>query len=503
MNVALPSRPETHPSPLEFFARLKWIDGRPLMDTIEEYRRRLFIQALHTFKPDGSPMYNMVLAGRGKKNWKSCDLVLAGLFCLLVRDSYQGNDGFILGNDEQQADQDLSLAKKLILANEYEIGGEVEVLSTEIRRCDGRGSLQILPARNAVGQHGKTAGFIGFDEIHGYRTYDLFEALAPDPTRTDVMSWVTSYDSIYNSPGIPLYDFKARGIAGDDPGMLFSWYSGDYCTDPDFAELPPEQRANPSMGSWPEGQRYLDQQRRRLPAHKFRRLHLNLPGAPSGAFFDPDSVMAAIVARRTVLPPQAGLTYAGFVDMSGGSSDDATVAIAHKVGRKTIVDLVERQSSRPPFNPRIAVAKFAERLKAYGVRRVTGDNYGGETFKLDFEHYGVTYIPCREAKTALYESLEPRLNAGEIELPDIPKLQEQLLGMVVRGTRVDHLPNEHDDFANAAAGVAWVLREQERPAEASQGYYSFTSSPVRKDHKYDGPIVDGPLAGGYATAMRR
>jgi len=60
--------------------------------------------------------------------------------------------------------------------------------------------------------------------------------------------------------------------------MLFSWYSGVDCTDPKFADLEPELRANPSIASLPEGRAYLDQQRRRA-THKFRRLHLNLPGS--------------------------------------------------------------------------------------------------------------------------------------------------------------------------------------------------------------------------------
>jgi hypothetical protein len=56
--------------------------------------------------------------------------------------------------------------------------------------------------------------------------------------------------------------------------MLFSWYSGgELCTDPEFAGLEPELRANPSLGSWPEGHAYLDQQRLRLPTASYRRLH--------------------------------------------------------------------------------------------------------------------------------------------------------------------------------------------------------------------------------------
>lgn len=444
-------------SSLAFFARLKWIDGRPLLDTIEPYRRELFGRALDACRADGVPRFNLVLAGRGKKNWKSADLILAGLYCLIIRESPQGNDCLIFGNDEGQAADDLALAKKLVAANP-ELASELDVMAKEIRRLDGAGAMQILPAKDAVGAHGKTALFVGFDEIHGYRTWDLLEALAPDPTRPDALQWVTSYDTIWNTPGIPLFDLKAIGKAGSDPRMLFSWYSGDYCTDPAFVDLPPEQRANPSMGSWPEGAAYLDQQRRRLPTHKFRRLHLNLPGAPNGAFLDQAKVLSAIAMGRVSLPPQEGRRYLGFVDMSGGSSDDAVLAIGHADEGRAVLDLVMKQAGEPPFNPRSAVKKFAAALKSYGLAAVTGDNYAGQTFKADFESDGIAYRSCPRPKTDLYEALEPAINAGEVELLDDPKLQEQLICLVVRGARVDHRPGDHDDFANAAAGVIWKIR---------------------------------------------
>ena len=66
-------------SPLNFFSALKWIDGRPLLDVIEPYRRRIFTEALYTIDPDGRPRYNLVLSGRAKKNWKSADLCLSAL----------------------------------------------------------------------------------------------------------------------------------------------------------------------------------------------------------------------------------------------------------------------------------------------------------------------------------------------------------------------------------------------------------------------------------------
>jgi hypothetical protein len=442
---------------LAFFAELKWIDGRPLIDTIEQYRRDLFTKSLDTYRYDGIPVYNFVVSGRGKKNWKSADLVLAALYCLLIRESVSGNDAYILANDEDQAGDDLELAKKLVAINP-DLQAELLVFEKEIRRRDGCGSLMILPARDAVGQHGKTAIFIGFDEIHGYRTYDQFEALAPDPTRPDVLTWVTSYDTVYNTPGIPLYDFKVIGTEGTDPRMVFSWYSGDLCTDPDFSSLEPELRANPSMSSWPEGRAYLDQQRRRLPTHKFRRLHLNLPGSPNGAFLDQGSVLAAIVSGRQSLPPVSGRSYKGFVDMSGGSSDDAVLAIAHAEGGNAVLDLIIKQAGGVPFNPRDAVARFARALSEYGIYEVTGDNYAGETFKADFAKHGIEYRSSDLNKTEIYEAFEPAINAGEVEVLDIPILQEQLLTLVVRGSRVDHQPGQHDDWANAAAGVLNLVK---------------------------------------------
>jgi hypothetical protein len=473
------------PSPLEFFGKLRWLDGKPLLGAIEPYRQALFVKALHTLRPDGTPLYNFILAGRSKKNSKTCDLVLAGFYKQLIPHSVQGNDVLLVASDEGQAGDALDLAKKLVRANPI-LDAELEITQKEIRRRDGQGAMKVLPAGDAAGAHGKTFGMVGIDEVHTHRTWDLLEALQPDPTRPDTLTWITSYDTIWNSPGTPLFDLKQRGITGDDPRMLFSWYSGDLCTDPDFAELPPEQRANPSMASWPEGPAYLEQQRRRLPAFKYRRLHLNLPGAPSGAYLDPDMVCTALVTGRKVLPPGKGIKYAAFVDMSGGSSDDATVCIAHKADSKVIVDLVEKQAGRPPFNPRDAVRKFAGIIRSYGLSRVVGDKYAGETFRRDFEAENIAYETSRLTKSDLYEQIEPRLNACEIELPDVPVLREQLLGLVLRGSKIDHIAGEHDDFANAVAGVVAHVTARRGEWHA----YDYFGRRLRCDGEKDLPRVN-------------
>lgn len=113
----------------------------------------------------------------------------------------------------------------------------------------------------------------------------------------------------------------------------------------------------------------------------------------------------------------------------------------------------QTQTGKPPFNPRDAVRKFADTLKQYGISAVTGDRYAGETFVQDFQEQGVSYRLSVLTKSQIYEALEPRINAGEVELLDVSRLTEQLLGLVARGTKIDHLPGDHDDLANAGAGA--------------------------------------------------
>src|SRR5581483_9355139 len=282
---------------------------------------------------------------------------------------------------------------------------------------------------------------------------DLLEALAMDPTRLDAQTWITSYASLFHKPGVPLFDLMKAGRRGDDPRMLFSWYAADFTTDPDFADAAPEDRANPSRPSWPDPH-YLEQQQRRLPSHKYRRLHLNLPGLPEGSAFSAESVMNAVARGVAVRLREPHLEYRAFVDMSGGSSDDAVLAISHLDSDRAVIDRVVNQGPPPPFDPRAAIERFVGVLCEYGISSVTGDRYAGETFRRDFERHGITYELAALSRSQLYEALQPHLNGQRCVLLDVGTLEQQLLGLIWRGGKIDHPIGEHDDWANAAAGAA-------------------------------------------------
>jgi hypothetical protein len=165
------------------------------------------------------------------------------------------------------------------------------------------------------------------------------------------------------------------------------------------------------------------------------------------AFIDPATVEALVVKGRDCLPPRPGTQYAAFADVSGGKSDDAALAIAHREGPIVVLDVLERYPA--PHNPLEIVSQMAETLRRYGLDEASGDRYAAEWTRMTFREYGIEYNrrllsewktgaehkhPVAKAKSDLYGELLPRLNAGEVELLDHDILVNQLC-LLQRRTR--------------------------------------------------------------------
>jgi len=175
------------------------------------------------------------------------------------------------------------------------------------------------------------------------------------------------------------------------------------------------------------------------------------------AFVDSEALAAVTVQDRLELPPLDGTRYSGFTDPSGGSKDSFTVAVGHLEGAdRAVLDCVRER--RPPFSPDAVVEEFATLLQSYGVYSVVGDRYAGEWPQERFRKHGIAYNPSERVKSEIYREIVAPLNAGRIELLDLPVLRAQLLALERRTARggkdsVDHPPGGRDDIANAAAGV--------------------------------------------------
>jgi hypothetical protein len=178
-------------------------------------------------------------------------------------------------------------------------------------------------------------------------------------------------------------------------------------------------------------------------------------------------VDAAVICGRHELAPTSMLRYVAFVDPSGGSADSMTLAIAHLDAATKHVVLDAVRERRPPFSPDQVAKEFCELLKTYGIRRVTGDRYGGEWPRERFRVHGIQYALAEQPKSDLHGALLPLLNAGRAELLDLPRLAAQLVGLERRTARsgrdsIDHAPGGQDDVANSVAG-ALIAADAHKP----------------------------------------
>jgi hypothetical protein len=179
----------------------------------------------------------------------------------------------------------------------------------------------------------------------------------------------------------------------------------------------------------------------------------------------PDALIdTAIVPGRTQLPVLNQWFYTAFVDMSGGVSDAAALAIAHQErGERAEYIVLDRLLVRPaPHDPEEVAFGFAVVMQRYGVRHVTGDRYAASWCSRAFKRAGIAYEPSTLDKSSIYTECIPLFAQERVELLDDPKLITQLRLLERRprsGGRpdsIDHGSRGHDDAVNAALGAIWL-----------------------------------------------
>lgn len=227
------------------------------------------------------------------------------------------------------------------------------------------------------------------------------------------------------------------------------------------------------------------------------------------AFVSREAVEACVAPGVLERSRVAGIEYQAFCDPSGGSSDSMTLAIGHRQAtpdNKRIIGVIDAvREVRAPFSPETAVAEFVTLLSSYGIRRARGDRYAAQWVSEAFKKAGIEYTPADLSKTEIYRDFLPRLNSREVDLLDNQRMVTQLLSLerrTARGGRdsIDHPPGGKDDLANAVAGLAVYLTSDrhQAPVAMFSTYSQFASRP--RDTKFDGPITEGGLAGGFAVS---
>ena len=164
-------------------------------------------------------------------------------------------------------------------------------------------------------------------------------------------------------------------------------------------------------------------------------------------FVTREAIDAVTAWGRSELPPEPGIVYSAFCDPSGGVRDAMTLGVAHLSRGGTCV-LDAALEVRPPFHPDAAIEACVALLRRYGVAKITGDKYAGEWPRARFSEHGVEFEQSARPKSDLYGDLLPLINAGRIELLDLPRLSAQLCGLERRTHR------SGKDFDRPCAGRA-------------------------------------------------
>ena len=113
----------------------------------------------------------------------------------------------------------------------------------------------------------------------------LFEALAPDPTRPDALTWIAQLRHHLAHSGRAALRSEAHGRHGSADAVQLVLARTSAPTRPS----PTCRRKSARTRPWAPGQTATaisTSSAGDCRRHKYRRLHLNLPGAPDGAFLD-------------------------------------------------------------------------------------------------------------------------------------------------------------------------------------------------------------------------
>ena len=179
--------------------------------------------------------------------------------------------------------------------------------------------------------------------------------------------------------------------------MLFTWYSGELCTDPAFAELEPEFRANPSITRGRKG-RPISSNNGAGCRHSSSAGCISICLAPCPA---PSWILTACSrrswsavnrSRRCGAPPMPALSTCR-ADLPTTLVSPSPTGRSRQSHRR----LGGEASRRRAVQSQGRGAQVCRHPAGLWLARVTGDAYGGETFKLRFP--GRTAFPICPAKS--------------------------------------------------------------------------------------------------------
>lgn len=424
--------------------------GEPVK--LEEWQKnRIFFPIFSDLNDNGLRKYNLALIGLGKKNGKS---EMAGMVAsyMLLGDGEVDPEVISVANDKDQAKIVFERTKRAFERSPV-LKSEVTIRRDSIEVKKGYGVYRVISADSTTA-HGLNASCTIFDELWGFRNYDLWEALTHSPARKQALHFIITYSSYEPWDGALLWDLYQRGIKGEDPRQYTCWLSGD--------------DANPASWVTPE---YLEQQQRRLPEHIFKRLHRNEFTSGAGVFISRDDIDIALNPALDYRSQGKGNVYYMSVDL-GLVKDKTVVTVVHKdrESKKIILDSMKTFEGIRGDKLKIDSVEsyIINQYHAFrNVKSVVCDPWQMVSTVQRLKGKGIPieeFIFTASNITKLTENLFSLFKDRRIEIYDHPELIKELLSVVVveksYGFRIDHESGAHDDHV-ISLGMASLMANSE------------------------------------------
>lgn len=285
-------------------------DGKPIV--LQDFQKEILRDIFQTKNKNGLRRYNLAVLGMCKKNGKSTIASAVALYSLFTE---MNGEVYGVAGDKDQAKIIFQMTKRAIERNPI-LFDSVKIYKDEIVVPSTNSIYKVLSA-DAPTNHGLNPSCVIFDELWNQPNRDLYDALTQSPVRKEPLTLVVTYAGTDQTS--LLYELYQTGMQKRDEKMYFFW-------------------SEKNLANWIT-EEYLEQQRMRLPAGVYQRLHENKWVQGENAFITRAEVE---VCKDYSLKPQLNgkdnVKYYLAVDL-GLVRDRTVLTICHKDKNDNLVYL--------------------------------------------------------------------------------------------------------------------------------------------------------------------
>ncbi len=285
--------------------------GKPIV--LEEFQKEILRNIFQIKDVNGFRRYNLALVGVPKKNGKST--LASGIALYMLFADVSGAEVYSVAGDKDQAKIIFQMTKRAIERNPILLSS-VKIYKDEIVVPSTNSIYKVLSA-DAPTAHGLNPSCVIFDELWNQPSRDLYDALTQSPVRKEPLTFIATYAGTDQTS--LLFELYQTGIKNRDSKMYFFW-------------------SEKNLSSWVTKE-YLEQQRMRLPAGVYQRLHENKWVQGENAFLGKAELDKCVdLALKPQLGGKEGIKYYLAVDL-GLTRDRTVLTVCHKNDKDNLIYL--------------------------------------------------------------------------------------------------------------------------------------------------------------------